>query len=94
MSVGMASERSLAEVIEVKIEQGRTGLLYGTSDDLPGLLAAAPDLESLMTEIPACIQALYAAQEATVEVKQARRRVSSVTGRMTHAWIAIPGDGR
>ena len=57
---------SLAEVretIHVNIRQHKkTGLLIAVSDEMPGLLASAPDKETLLARIPKLIAALLEAE--------------------------------
>jgi hypothetical protein len=78
-----------AEVIEIEISEGEAGLLYATSEDLPGLLVAADNLTSVLNEIPGVIKALFAAKHITVDVYPVRRdRLQS--GHRNWPWVAVP----
>ena len=67
----MKSER--AQIVRIKIEEGKAGLFYATSPDLKGLLVAEPTIDALDAAIPAAIAELYAAACGTkVVVTKAR----------------------
>ena len=51
----MATTLTRADIVRVKIEQGKAGLFYATSPDLRGLLVGRPDLEALFEAVPQAI---------------------------------------
>lgn len=80
-------ERSV-EIIRVRIEEGELGLLYATSPDLSGFLAAAPDRDALFAEIPKVIEAMFKVRGIDVEALPVRRRPSESAREL--GWAAIP----
>lgn len=76
-----------AQIIRVKIEEGRTGLFYATSPDLRGLLVAEPDMASLYDAIPQAISDLFEVQGTKVIVAAAER-----DGEALRPWIAMPAE--
>jgi hypothetical protein len=81
----MTSER--AQIVRVKIEQGKAGLFYATSPDLRGLLVGRPDLETLFKAIPQAITDLYAAKGIDVVVTIAKDDDPEF-----YPWVAIPAE--
>lgn len=74
-----------AHLINVKFEEGRTGLFYATSDNLRGLLVAAHTLDALNSDVPRAISELYAVrglQTKVIPVESDRRD--------NHPWVVIP----
>ena len=60
-------------IVRVKIEEGRTGLFFATSPDLPGLLVAERTMDALDEAIPRVIANLVlAACGAKVVVTKAK----------------------
>jgi hypothetical protein len=76
------------EIIRVRIEEGESGLLYATSPDLSGFLAAAPDRDTLFKEIPQVIKAMFKVRGMDVEALPVRQRHSESTREL--GWAAIP----
>jgi hypothetical protein len=77
------------EIIRVRVQEGESGLLYATSPDLLGFLAAASDREALFKEIPAVIKAMFKIRGVDVEVLPVRRRPSDAVAE-PWPWAAIP----
>ena len=78
-----------AFIVHVKIDEGRAGLLYATSPELPGLLVAERSRDALLEEIPLVIEALFREQGKTVRVIEAMRAPGSDT-LAPAPWVAIP----
>ncbi len=51
-----------ARVIEIRLEQTPEDWVVATSNDLPGLFISHPDRETVLSDIPETIKALYRAQ--------------------------------
>jgi hypothetical protein len=75
-----------AEIIRVKIEEGKTGLFYATSPDLRGLLVAKPTVDDLFEAVPQAIADLYAAKGVKVVVTSAKDTSDF------YPWVAIPAE--
>ncbi|MFP6748125.1 MAG: hypothetical protein VCD66_11070 [Alphaproteobacteria bacterium] len=82
--MGSADLGAYADIVHIWIEEGDAGLLYATSPELPGLLLAEPDRESLNREIPGVIKAMYKAQGVDVDVLPIRNQDDH------WPWVAIP----
>jgi hypothetical protein len=78
----MTSDR--AQIIRIKIEEGRTGLFFATSPDLQGLLVAERTIDELDEAIPEAIAELYAASGVKVVVTKAKDDSEFIP------WVAIP----
>ena len=79
----MTSDR--AQIIRIKIEEGRTGLFFATSPDLQGLLVAERTIDELDEAIPEAIAELYAAAcGVKVVVTKAKDDSEFIP------WVAIP----
>ena len=74
-----------AQIVRVKIEEGKTGLFYATSSDLKGLLVAEPDLDALDSAIPKAIADLYEACGVKVVVTKVEDDDNDL-----HPWVAVP----
>lgn len=86
---GMMMAKETVRVISVQIEEGREGLFYATSQDLPGLFVGAPTLDELHDEIPQVIKVLLEHElGGTVEVLPASRRGEHEQA--PRMWAAIP----
>jgi hypothetical protein len=81
----MTTASMKAQIVRVKIEEGREGLFYATSPDLRGLLVAQATLDGLEREIPRAITALYAACDVDVVVTKAEDGDDDLT-----PWVAVP----
>ena len=81
----MATTLTRADIVRVKIEQGKAGLFYATSPDLRGLLVGRPDLEALFEAVPQAITDLYAAKGIEVVVTIAKDDDPDF-----YPWVAIP----
>ncbi len=79
---------AMLDIVRVQYNDGDAGLIYATSVDLPGLLAAAPDMDSLREEIPRVIKALFKAQGVDVEVRPGRAPLGERGA--GEPWVAIP----
>lgn len=55
------SRPGVVDIVRLDYEEDESGLIYATSPDLPGLLVAEPDMDSLTREIPKVIQAMFKA---------------------------------
>ena len=80
------SKTERADIIRVKVEEGKAGLFYATSPDLRGLLVAEPDLDALFEAIPREITNLYAAKGMKVVVTGAKDASEY------YPWVAIPSE--
>ena len=49
--------------IKIEYQAGRTGLIFATSPDLPGLLVAATTMDELAKRVPAAIRDLHSERE-------------------------------
>jgi predicted RNase H-like HicB family nuclease len=79
----MTSDR--AKIVRIKIEEGKTGLFFATSPDLPGLLVAEPTIDELDQVIPQAIAELLEAMcGAKVVVTKAKDDSEF------HPWVAMP----
>jgi hypothetical protein len=83
----MATTLTRASIIRVKIEQGKAGLFYAISPDLPGLLVAEPTVDALNEAIPQAIADLYAAQDIEVVVTMGKD-----ADPVFYPWVAIPTE--
>lgn len=81
---------AVPNVILVKIEDGRTGLMFATSPNMAGLRVAEPDLPTLMREIPLVIEALYAAQGKAVRVLDLPHSSEFPKHTGLWAWVVVP----
>jgi hypothetical protein len=81
----MTTATMKAQIVRVKIEEGRQGLFYATSPDLKGLLVAQTTIDQLENEIPKAITALYAACNVEVVVTKAEDGDDDLT-----PWVAVP----
>jgi hypothetical protein len=79
-----------ARLVFLRIEEGKTGLYYATSPNVPGLLVAEPTLESLKTAIPSAIAALFAAQGLIVIVSEVEPYEAD--DHLARPWIAMPAE--
>jgi hypothetical protein len=80
----MTSDR--AQIVRVKIEEGKAGLFYATSPDLKGLLVAEPTIDALDEAIPQAIAELYEAMcGAKVVVTKGKNNDPEF-----YPWVAIP----
>jgi predicted RNase H-like HicB family nuclease len=80
--------KDTVRVIGVQIEEGREGLFYATSQDLPGLFVGAPTLDELYDEIPQVIKMLLEhALGETVAVLPASQ--SGEHEHAPHLWAAV-----
>jgi hypothetical protein len=86
----MSEHTGEGQIISVQIADGAKGLLYATSEDLPGLFVAAEDMRSLKEEIPSVIKAMLEAEGLTVEVLPARRKRETRESKRQFPWVAIP----
>lgn len=75
-----------AKRVRVRIREGNTGLFYGTSPDLKGLLVAAPTLGQLEGEIPVAIADLFRAADIDVFVTRME------DGDEQTQWVAFPAE--
>jgi hypothetical protein len=77
-----------AQIVRVKIEEGKEGLFYATSPDLKGLLVAEPTIDELEMAIPQTISDLVLAMSGDrVVVTKARD-----TDPVFFPWVAIPAE--
>jgi hypothetical protein len=77
---------AMAEIIRVKIEDGKTGLFFATSPDLQGLLVGKPTLDELFEAIPQAIVDLFAVgRGVAVKVILAKRLTQ-----FEHPFVAVP----
>ena len=78
-----------AHIIRIRVDEGREGLLYATSPDLPGLMVAAEDRDGLFDEVPKVIEAIFQQEGEMVLVLEAHRPSGSETLEPP-PWVAIP----
>ena len=76
-----------AEIINVDIGRNADGWYVATSDDMPGLYVAHPDVQTVIDDIPATIEALHLADHGA--------RVRAIKGAYKSAvsglpWIMLP----
>jgi hypothetical protein len=83
----MTSSATMARIVRVKQEEGKTGLFYATSPDLKGLLVAEPTLEALERAIPQAISDLYEASGVEVVVTRADQESGDF-----RSWVAFPAE--
>jgi hypothetical protein len=75
-------------IVRIKIEEGKTGLFYATSPDLPGLLVGEPTIDALENAIPQAIaNLLLAACGAKVVVTRAKDADPEF-----FPWVVMPAD--
>lgn len=74
------------EIIRIRIEEDKSGILFATSPDMEGLLVAEHDLESLKKEIPNTIKLMFMARGVDVCVLPAHKP----SYEETIPWVAIP----
>jgi hypothetical protein len=75
-------------IVRIKIEEGKTGLFYATSPDLPGLLVGEPTIDALEDAIPTAIADLMlAACGAKVVVTRAKNADPEF-----YPWVVMPTD--
>ena len=87
----METTPKIARIIDVFIEEESSGMLFATSPDMPGLMVAEPDMDSLLEEIPKVIKALVKAEfDLDCTVIPARRRDRADTE--PAPWVAVPMD--
>jgi hypothetical protein len=82
----MTSTTMKAQLIRIKIERGKSGLLFATSPDLKGLYVGKRTVEELEQAIPEIIAELYAACDVHVVVT----KVEDSTHGDASPWVAIP----
>jgi hypothetical protein len=75
-----------AKIVNVKIEEGKTGLFFASSSELKGLLVAKPTLDALEVAIPQAITDLYAACGVEVVVS----KVEDHETEEGSPWVAFP----
>lgn len=83
----MAANVLKARIVEVRIEEGATGLFYATSEALAGLLVAEPTRDALERAIPKAITALYRACGERVVVTRLEDGGGDV-----QPWVAFPAE--
>lgn len=81
----MSGSTTMARIVRVKREEGKTGLFYATSPDLKGLLVAEPTLDALERAIPKAIHDHYAACGVEVVVTRADEESDDL-----RTWVAVP----
>jgi hypothetical protein len=81
----MTTATMKAQIVRVRVEEGKAGLFYATSPDLKGLLVAEATMDGLEREIPKAIAALYAACDVEVVVTKAEDGDDDLT-----PWVAVP----
>jgi hypothetical protein len=81
----MGSASIKAKVIRVMVKEGNTGLLYGTSPDLKGLLLVEESLGSLYRAVPGAVVDLYAALGKHVVVYSLEESEPGY-----QSWVAVP----
>jgi hypothetical protein len=74
-----------AQLVHVKIREGKTGLFYATSPELKGLLVAEPTIDALENAIPAAISDLYEVCGVSVVVTKMGDGDQDGT-----PWVAFP----
>ncbi len=89
MGTAEMRDQRRAFIISIKIDEGRTGLLYATSPEMPGLLVAAEDRDSLLDEVPRVIKAMFQAKGLEVAVLPSSR-APGATSLESPPWVAIP----
>jgi len=77
-----------AKLVHIKIQEGKAGLFYATSQDLKGLLVAEPSLDALERAIPSAIADLYRAGGFSVVVT----KVDDASREGTSPWVAFPAE--
>ena len=78
-----------AEIINVVIGRNRDGWYVARSDELPGLYLAHEDIEAVVADVPAAIEALYQADfgQKVKVIAGAYRGGAAVAG---IPWITLP----
>ena len=77
-----------AQIIRIVMRRNRDGWFVATSEDLPGLFVAHPDIAEVVADVPVTIKSLYEAQHG-VEVQVVEASYPSESGD-TLPWITIP----
>ncbi len=86
---GEPSTERKAFIITIVIEEGKEGLLYARSPEMPGLLVAEKDRDALFDEIPRVIEGMFREMGKAVIIYEAERpRGSDTLG--PSPWVAIP----
>jgi hypothetical protein len=83
----MTASATMARIVRVKRQEGKTGLFYATSPDLKNLLVAEPTLDALDRAIPKVITDMYAACGVDVVVTLADYEEDSFK-----SWVALPTE--
>ena len=79
-----------AQIIRIAMRRNRDGWFVATSEDLPGLFVAHPDVGQVVADVPVTIKALFKAQhDQDVEVIEAS--YPSERGD-TLPWVTIPAE--
>lgn len=78
-----------AKIIEVRLEQTPEDWIVATSDDLPGLFISHPDRETVISDVPETIKALFKAQYG-LDVKVFL--IESPTDNEISPFVAVPEE--
>lgn len=82
----MATTTGRAQIIRVRVEEGKTGLFFATSPDLKGLLVAEPTIDELEATIPQAIAELW---DATYGDKVVVTKAKDNDPQF-YPWVALP----
>lgn len=74
-----------ATIIRVRIDEGKAGLFYASSENLRGLLVAASTVDEVKERVPGAIKDLFLAKGIDVVVTEAEDGMEGVT-----PWVAVP----
>jgi predicted RNase H-like HicB family nuclease len=59
-----------ARIVNIVVEEGRSGVFFATSLDMPNLMVAGQSREDVLAKLPAVIESLYFATGAKVVVSE------------------------
>jgi hypothetical protein len=85
----VADSPAKAQIVRIKLDQGKTGLLYATSPDLKGLLVAERSMQDLEREIPIAIAGLFQAAGEDVVIIQAEDLAGE---NPVKSWVKVPAS--
>lgn len=77
-----------AQLVNVRVREGKAGLFYATSTDLRGLLVAEPTLDALERALPGAITDLFRASGHLMIVT--KLDIANQEG--LTAWVAFPAE--
>ena len=80
-----------AEIIQISLSRNRDGWFVATSEDLPGLFVAHPDIAQVVADVPVTIKAIYKAEfDLDVDVLDGAYPSARDDAPAGLSWVTIP----